>query len=72
MDFVHETGGEREAAPAPRRLAELAVNLARTTQALGRDGTNLAIPMTVADAHVHGAHYIRMRMIVNCEGPRCV
>ena len=55
MNLVDELRGEVEAAPAASRLAELAVNLARAAQALGRHGTNLAVPMTVADANVHAA-----------------
>ena len=54
MDLVDELRGEVEAAPAAGRLAELAVDLARTPQALGRHGTNLAIPMPITDADVHG------------------
>lgn len=54
MDLVDKLAREIEAAAAAGRLAEMAIDLTRASQPIGGRSPYLAIPVTVADAYVHG------------------
>jgi hypothetical protein len=54
VDLVDDSSGEIQATAAAGRLPEMAIDLPRAPKALGCLGADVAVPVTVADANVHG------------------
>ena len=69
MDLVDDLGREGQAAPALRRLAEMAINVPHCAQAGFGSLADVALAVAIADTDVHEPYDTQLRIVVNRNWP---